>query len=491
MRKKLLLAAVIAASGVLSAPLNIDFTDPARDLDPRITYSRASQACRTNHYGNLEVVSSGVARAHAYQEHDPASYTTSASTQSVGYGSKTFAVSYAYSVGDRVRVTYDDSNWMVGTVTAASGSSVTLAVNTRAGSGSYSSWHVIRCLGLRPEESRTNLLLRSAELDHTTYTKTRSSISTNASSAPTGSMVADKLIEDATVANNHYCYQIVTIAPSTTYTWSVFAKAAERSWLGLSAYDGSTRLTFFNLANGTVGTSAAGNVATIQALPNGWYRCSVTRTSGAGSTGAIELYLATADNTITYTGDGASGLHLWGAQLEVGALATTYIPTTVAAAARLADAITIAGSAFTSVWNQLQGTVVITAAGIDTSDANGATVVCASDGTSSNATAIRRIGTTAQSRAQVYVGGATQFNSLVTSWPLGASAKVAMRYRANDFAAVLTGGVVVTDVSGSVPAVTQLEVGRFASGNYWNGTIEGLVIYRIALSDSQLQALVA
>jgi hypothetical protein len=184
------------------------------------------------------------------------------------------------------------------------------------------------------ESTATNLLTYSEQFDNAAWTKTRSTVSANAETAPDGQATADKLVEDGTASNNHYAYTLATIAATTVYTWSIYAKAGERTWLGMSAYDGSTHLTYFNLSAGTVGTNASGNTASIESIGDGWYRCVITRTSGAGTTGAIECYLAEGDSDITFSGDGTSGLYLWGAQLEAGSTVTSYYPTTSSSATR-------------------------------------------------------------------------------------------------------------------------------------------------------------
>jgi hypothetical protein len=49
----------------------------------------------------------------------------------------------------------------------------------------------------------------------------------------------------------------------------------------------------------------------------------------------MTIYVTSANSQFSYTGDGVSGLYLWGTQLELGSVATTYIPTTTVAASRV------------------------------------------------------------------------------------------------------------------------------------------------------------
>jgi hypothetical protein len=98
-------------------------------------------------------------------------------------------------------------------------------------------------------------------------------------------------------------------------------------WIGL-VFVGVTTRAWFNLGTGTVGTLSAGVTATITSVGNGWYRCTATGTSTAAF-GFIDFGISNADNTTNVTA--GQTIFLWGAQLEVGSTANTYIPTTTTA----------------------------------------------------------------------------------------------------------------------------------------------------------------
>lgn len=187
------------------------------------------------------------------------------------------------------------------------------------------------------EGARTNLFLRSQEFDDAAWTKGASSITANAVSAPDGTTTADKLVEDSATTFH-------TVSPASgvgtitaTECSSVYAKAAERSWIAMQL--GANRVAYFNLSAGTVGTTSGSTTATITALANGWYRCSIAGVRDTSTNNTI--FVASGDGVVSYAGDGTSGVYIWGAQLEAAAFPSSYIPTTTASATRAADSLSV------------------------------------------------------------------------------------------------------------------------------------------------------
>ena len=171
-------------------------------------------------------------------------------------------------------------------------------------------------LGLLVEEARTNLVLRSEEFDNASWTKTRSSVTADAITAPNGTTTADTLIEDSSASATHFISQGVSITSGTNYAFSVFIKRASGSrnanlrWSGGVATGNMT----VDLTTGAVTASAALQNPSATAFSNGWWR--VTFWQAATSTGTFgpQIFLHD-ETTITYTGDGTSGIYIWGAQL--------------------------------------------------------------------------------------------------------------------------------------------------------------------------------
>lgn len=171
---------------------------------------------------------------------------------------------------------------------------------------------------------RRNLLTYTEQFDNAGWIKTRSSITTNSAVAPDGSSTADKIVED-TATGTHAVSQSVTIAATTAYTLTCYAKKSERPALVLqfpSTPFGATVLSYFDLETGTIGTFQ-NCTASISNAGNGWYRCSITATSTVGGAGTVAIY-ASLTNTNSYSGDGTRGIFIWGAQLEVGLGASNY-----------------------------------------------------------------------------------------------------------------------------------------------------------------------
>jgi len=330
-------------------------------------------------------------------------------------------------------------------------------------------------LGLLVEEQRTNLLLRSDQFDNASWGKAFGAITANNATAPDGTSAADTFIPTA-LTGLAYFQQNPTVVASSTYTWSVYLKASGYTWVFLDFYDGANHRSFFNLTgSGTVGTVEAGNTSTITAVGNGWYRCTLTRAS-ANTSLFCAVAVTDADNSIPATYNGTSGINAWGAQLEAGAFATSYIPTTSAAATRAADVATITGITVAPgcIFAQFS------------SPASGSRgIVSINDNTANNRIELRTSGT--DPFLTVVNGGATQADVDAGTIAANLTAKLAGRVATDNFGASASGGTEVLDSSGIVPSITQLQIGRDQAGNYLTGRLARLALW--SLPDTTLQRL--
>jgi len=205
------------------------------------------------------------------------------------------------------------------------------------------------------------LLERSEEFDDAYWTKTNSSITANTIVAPSGELTGDKVVEDATTGN-HLVNESFSFTSGTTYTATVYAKAAERTecrlQVGGTASFGALTWGIFDLSNGTLVSTNNTPTTSITPVGNGWYRLQVTKTATATAASQFQIGPTSSGNT-SYTGDGNSGIYIWGAQLEAGAFPTSYIATTSASVTRNADAASMTGTNFSSWFNNAEGTMYV------------------------------------------------------------------------------------------------------------------------------------
>lgn len=330
-------------------------------------------------------------------------------------------------------------------------------------------------LGLPVEEARTNLLLRSEEFDNAAWNSSAGarSVTADAIASPSGTTTADRITADGTNVP-HFVSQTVTVT-NAAHACSVFTKAGTSSTLVIRAFSalGGANV-FFNLSNGTVGSTALGGVGSIVAYPNGWHRCVMTFTPLA-ATGGLGLYIDDiAANTATGT------LHLWGAQLELGAFPTSYIPTTSATVTRSADMADIINTAIANGIRTFYAEFRSPA-----SATRG--VVSLNDNSANERAAINSSGT--DPRLVVVDGGVTQADIDAGTIVANARSRMAVRISADNFAASFNGEAVVSDTSGSLPTVDRLFIGRSQAGEYLNAPIARLVGWREALPNIALQEL--
>jgi hypothetical protein len=199
------------------------------------------------------------------------------------------------------------------------------------------------------EPARTNLALRSQEFDNSgVWTRTTCSVTANAIAAPDGTLTADKLVEDATAASQHRLNQTITKAASAlAYTFSVYVKAAERTVVNIGFSNAAnTALVAQNFDLGLGTTAGAMSLigftagsADIEPIGGGWFCIWVTATSDTDTSLIMRIRLCDGTGSVSYNGDGVSGMYLSWAQLEQAAWPTSPIITTTVAVARAADAL--------------------------------------------------------------------------------------------------------------------------------------------------------
>jgi hypothetical protein len=186
-----------------------------------------------------------------------------------------------------------------------------------------------------------NLLTYSEEFN-TNWNKTQISIVSSNIVSPDGTTNAIKQVETTASGLHRNAQGVSKSAVATTYTFSIFVKAGERNGFefGMSDAGGyvdcfvnSTTGAFFAVPsiNGSFVLGSYGSIP----YPNGWYRFYVTATTTAQT--SVNVFCGTTlsvGNTNNYTGDGTSGIYVWGAQLEKGSTANDYYSTTASTKTR-------------------------------------------------------------------------------------------------------------------------------------------------------------
>jgi hypothetical protein len=342
------------------------------------------------------------------------------------------------------------------------------------------------CPSLLLEKQSTNLVTYSEQFDNWSSISSSISITANNTISPDGTQNADKLVENNQNVE-HFIYSNVGTYASAVYTVSVYAKAGERSILQL-LFNGSTNIDAFanfDLTNGVA--YATSSTATMTAVGNGWYRCTITATLTAATLPLVYFFIQTSTSATraqAYAGNGTSGLYLWGAQSEQSSYVTSLINTTSASATRVADECSKTG--ISSLIGQTEGTLFWQ---IQRNDTDNDSRLQISDGTTNNWLFVS-IETGLNPRAYCNVGGVNQF-SAYGSAVSNSTHKVAFAYKSNDFKVYIDGVAVITETSGSVPACTRLDVGSGSPSGPVVSTslIKEVVLFKTRLTNAELASL--
>lgn len=350
--------------------------------------------------------------------------------------------------------------------------------------------------GLILEGAATNMALYSEQFDNANWGKGNLTVTPNAAVAPDGSFTADKWNEDSS-NGSHQISGPSGFSNSTTYTLSVYAKAAERNFLILNIWSGvSSFWTYYNLSTGVVGTNPSGT-GRMEYVGNGWYRCSLTVTTAATGSPNTAMWTAANDGVIMYQGVAGNGIYAWGAQLEVGTVATSYIPTLNASVTRAADVSSSAattrsqdiakmtGANFSSWYNIPEGTVFA-----EFNSIGGTTsrqIVDIGNGTNTSTCVWIRDASIA-GEDFVYVTP----TSIRTGSSTMSSGKVALGYSSTGITGSYNGLNYTNAVSNTPPqnmVTMRLFCEETRAGAENNGTLKKVAYYPRRLTDAQIQAL--
>jgi hypothetical protein len=170
-------------------------------------------------------------------------------------------------------------------------------------------------------------------------------------------------------------------------------------------------------------------------------------------------------------------------QMELGAYATTWVPTTTAAVTRIADLASKTG--VSSLINSQEGVLFAEIQGLS----NDTVRLAISDGTNSNNIYIEL--SLSNASAVGRVGAVNQF-SIISAQTLTNNNKIAIKYKTNDFSLWINGVQVGTDTSGSTYSINTLNAIRFDRGDGgipFYGNVRQMVLFPTALTNAQLAEL--
>jgi hypothetical protein len=250
---------------------------------------------------------------------------------------------------------------------------------------------------------------------------------------------------------------------------SCFVKANTSNLFRIANVSGGGGSVTFNLSTLAI-TATTGFTGSIEALPNGWYRCT-----------AIDTLARIGTFSIGVTAIGES-VFVWGVQLEAGANATSYIPTTSASVTRNADVISKTG--ISDLIGQTEGTFY---AEVDMKNwESGARIFSVSDGSNSNRISI--ILSTSK-RFRVIIANLSTINvDLVSGFYTDGIHKIAVSYKQNDINFYIDGILVGTDTLTNIPPCSNAYLGKIetsATTNILNDYIKSVAIWKTQLTDQE------
>jgi len=341
------------------------------------------------------------------------------------------------------------------------------------------------------EPARTNNYLYSEDFTQggsgTGWTKFgTSAASSNQTVSPDGTLNAYKIAIGTTQTSTFGLYvNNVTISPSASpFAVSYYFKASEvqfiQIYFGVSQVVSGNPFANFDIANGVLGTVSAVLNASIEPYSNDFYKVTVTGTAQGTTLSAIISAIPSATSPRNTANNWTAGdaFFMWGAQLEAGSYATSYIPTSGSTVTRVAESCD---------QNPVTGIIGQTELTVFYQDFIAQNTVSSQShfwlGSAGN-----QIGLYGGNNLIFYSTGGVSIpgGNIVT----GQRYKVAFAYQTNDYVAYVNGVQVGSDTSATYPTMSTIYLNSYSNGTeIQKKTIKDFKIYNTRLSNSELATL--
>ena len=316
------------------------------------------------------------------------------------------------------------------------------------------------------EPQRTNSLPYSE--DFTTYNDNDLSIESNTQEtlSPQGIYNATKFTATGT---DPYIFKSGINVTANTQTASIYVKGVGDS-IGKEG-----RILFWY-----IGTAGGSSTSITFTLTSDWQRVEGSSTPTSSGTLAIRVDLP---NTAV-VGDES---YVYGFQMEEGSYATSYIPTSGSTVTRSADVANNSGNA--DLFNDSEGVLYAEIAALDdTVTANHS--ISISDGSFANTMYIYFSSGDSKYGFAVFSGSSLVCNIKSDTVSFSQNAKIAAKFKQDDFALYLNGTQVATDTSGNTPSgLSSLQFDRGDGQTNFYGKTKCVAVFKEALTDEQLQKL--
>jgi hypothetical protein len=344
----------------------------------------------------------------------------------------------------------------------------------------------LACKGLLIEESRTNVQVYSEDFTQSPYVIATGSINATKVTGPDNLLSASQLDQPSGTTDAASISTTINGVSGRNYSFSIFVKKGTKRYIRfletLSSSVGGARSAYFDLDNEEWVSQSTAHTVSFDQLGNGFIRLKVSFIGGITFARAVFWQPSDSSSSATSTGEGYTYFYGW--QEEHAIFPTSYIPTEATAVTRNADVATMTGTNFSDWFNASEGTFVVQA----TTPSAGAfrPIAYLTDASVSNVIAIGQTAAGAQNFAVIASGVAQA--SFTGATIASTTSNTSAAYKVDSFAISVNGGSVSTDSSGTIPTVTQMQLGADQSNRFLSGVIKKVAYYPQRLLNAELQA---